>query len=284
MDYRTCYEEGSKILREANVQEANLDARLLLEFVCGTDYGYLFAHGTSKVPEEQVSKYKKLIAKRASRYPLQYITGEQEFMGLTFRVNENVLIPRQDTEILVEKVWKTLKPGMFILDMCTGSGCILISLLHQLPSCTGMGVDISKEALEVAKENGRRILTEAPGRVQWIHSDLFERVRGNFDVIVSNPPYIPTAEVEELMPEVRIHEPHGALDGMTDGLYFYRKIAIGAQECLKTGGALFLEIGYQQAAEVATLLVENGFSQIELLQDYAGLDRVVCARKEGWTL
>lgn len=289
MTYQACYEEGVSRLAEAGVPEAALDARLLLEHICGTDRNALLVHGDREVDTDRYEKYVKSIQKRAQRIPLQHITGEQEFMGLSFLVNENVLIPRQDTEILTEMVWKALKPGMSILDMCTGSGCILISLLHLVPGCRGTGADISEKALETAAENARRLLPAAcgadrpergyepagGGNIQWLQSNLFQEVEGTYDIIVSNPPYIATEVIKELMPEVREHEPVSALDGAEDGLYFYRQIAGQAAAYLKPEGKLFLEIGYDQAEAVTGLLKENGFQQIEAVKDYAGLDRVV---------
>ncbi len=265
------YETGKDRLEKAGVEEAPLDARLLLEYVCGTDRNTLLAHGDREISEEECRKYEECIARREKRVPLQHITGEQEFMGITFLVNENVLIPRQDTEILVEEVLKELHDGMSILDMCTGSGCILLSLLQYSNDCEGTGTDLSAKALEIAKENGRR-LGKTP---VFLESDLFEKVEGRYDVIVSNPPYIPTEVIPTLMPEVREYEPEGALDGKEDGLYFYREIVRQAGEYLNRGGRLFFEIGCGQAAQVSALLEEAGYKEIEVVKDFAGLDRVV---------
>lgn len=271
MEYKELYETGKDRLEKVGVEEAPLDARLLLEYVCGTDRNTLLAHGDREISEEECRKYEECIARREKRVPLQHITGEQEFMGITFLVNENVLIPRQDTEILVEEVLKELHDGMSILDMCTGSGCILLSLLQYSNDCEGTGTDLSAKALEIAKENGRR-LGKTP---VFLESDLFEKVEGRYDVIVSNPPYIPTEVIPTLMPEVREYEPEGALDGKEDGLYFYREIVRQAGEYLNRGGRLFFEIGCGQAAQVSALLEEAGYKEIEVVKDFAGLDRVV---------
>lgn len=274
MNYKACYEEGRKALAEAQIEEAGLDARLLLEAVCHTSRNDLLVHGDREVNEEQIACYRGLIGKRAQRIPLQHLTGVQEFMGLTFQVGPEVLIPRQDTEILVEEVMRNLHDGMRILDMCTGSGCILISLLHYSNDCVGTGVDISGEALAVASENSRQILG-AERKVTFIQSDLFTEVEGIFDVIVSNPPYIRTDVIETLMPEVKDHEPVSALDGKEDGLFFYRKIIEESKKHLQLGGMLFFEIGYDQAKEVSNLMAQAGYKEIEVVKDYAGLDRVV---------
>ena len=276
MTYRECYEQGCRTLQAAGIEEATLDARLLLEAVCGTDRNDLLVHGDQPVAPEAEEKYLNWIRQRAEHIPLQQLTGEQDFMGLTFSVNEYVLIPRQDTEILVEEVLKELHDGMRILDMCTGSGCILLSLLHYSNDCEGLGVDLSAEALEVAGRNVLKALTpEKAEHAHFLQSDLFEKVEGKFEIIVSNPPYIASAEVEKLMPEVRDHEPRMALDGTEDGLYFYRRIIEEAGKHLVSSGMLFFEIGYDQGQAVSELMRAQGYREVQVAQDYAGLDRVV---------
>lgn len=276
MTYRECYEQGCRTLQAAGIEEAALDARLLLEAVCGTNRNDLLVHGEQPVAPEAEEKYLNWIRQRAEHIPLQQLTGEQDFMGLTFTVNEHVLIPRQDTEILVEEVLKELHDGMRVLDMCTGSGCILLSLLHYSNDCEGLGVDLSAEALEVAGRNVLKVLTpEKAEHAHFLQSDLFEKVEGKFEIIVSNPPYIASAEVEKLMPEVRDHEPRMALDGTEDGLYFYRRIIEEAGKHLVSSGMLFFEIGYDQGQAVSELMRTEGYCDVQVAQDYAGLDRVV---------
>ena len=222
---RNLYQSGTEKLEKAGIREAKLDAWYLLEYKTGISRAVFLADPDREVEEEKAESYQKDICTRARRIPLQHITGEQEFMGLNFKVNENVLVPRQDTEILVEEVLKELHDGMRVLDMCTGSGCILLSLLHYSNACEGLGVDLSADALEVAEQNAETLLDAANAdRVHFLQSDLFDKVEGKFEIIVSNPPYIASAEVEKLMPEVRDHEPRMALDGTEDGLYFYRRI------------------------------------------------------------
>lgn len=271
MTYRELYEYGVARLLEAGIEEAKLDARLLLEYICHTDRNALLVYGDRQRNALEEEFYKTVIGKRAQRIPLQHITGEQEFMGLTFKVNEHTLIPRQDTEILVEEAMRHLHDGMEILDMCTGSGCILLSLLKYSNECIGTGADISEEALKVAEENAHNLGVNA----QFIQSNLFENVTGTFDMLVSNPPYIATREIETLMPEVREHEPIQALDGLEDGLFFYREIISHAWDYLRNGARVFFEIGYDQGDAVSSLLVEHGFQDIKVVKDYAGLDRVV---------
>lgn len=304
MRYDELYLYGQKKLEEAGIAEAKLDARLLLEYVCGTDRNTLLAHPELLVKSEWENNYVNLIERRMARIPLQHLTEVQEFMGLEFYVDQNVLIPRQDTEILVEEVMPHVHDGMSILDMCTGSGCILISLMQYSNDCAGVGVDLSKEALKLAEENARRILGKkdtriikglggrkgleeevllAQNEIRFVQGDLFEAFdmeektenAVKFDVIVSNPPYIPTTQIASLEPEVAVHEPLMALDGREDGLYFYRRITKGAPKFLTRGGMLFFEIGFDQREAVTQLLKEAGFVDIQAKKDYAGLDRVV---------
>ena len=278
MKYRDLYNQGIEKLSSEKITDAKIDARLLLEYACKTDRNTLFLNGDMEVSEEQVQIYFELIEKRGKHIPLQHLTGEQDFMGLTFKVNEDVLIPRQDTECLVEIVLKHLHDGMKILDMCTGSGCILISLLHYSNDCVGVGVDLSEAALKVAAHNaavlGSNGITDAMD-ITFLKSNLFEKVDGKFDIIVSNPPYIKTEVIKTLMPEVRNFEPMMALDGTEDGLYFYRRIIADAKNHLTRGGQLFFEIGYDQGEEVSDLMRENGYVDVEVAKDLAGLDRVV---------
>ena len=272
MQYAKLYQIGKEQLQKAGITDAELDARLLLEFICHTDRNALYAHGDQEIEDEKMQEFLQLIEKRAVHIPLQHLTGEQNFMGLDFLVNEHVLIPRQDTEILVEEIMRDLHDGIRILDMCTGSGCILLSLLHYSNDCSGVGVDVSEDALAVARQNADRL---AEKQAVFIQSDLFEKVEGSFDLVVSNPPYIRSQEIAGLMPEVREHEPHLALDGKDDGLHFYREIIKGAMPHLKRGGQLFFEIGYDQGEAVQALLAANGYTEIAVVKDYAGLDRVV---------
>ena len=281
LTYQELYRWGRELLLSAEVPDAETDARLLLEWCCGTDRNTLLVHGSREVSAQEYEKYQAAIDKRQMRVPLQYITGEQEFMGLNFSVNQDVLVPRQDTEALVEEVLRNLHDSMHILDMCTGSGCILLSLLRYSNDCTGVGVDLSEEALWVARKNAGSILHISPEEekpcVRFLRSDLFRELKEEekFDIIVSNPPYIRTSVRDTLMPEVREYEPVLALDGREDGLYFYRQIITQAGAYLYREGMLFLEIGYDQGEDVTRLMEEAGYTQVEVFKDYAGNDRVV---------
>lgn len=272
MNYREAFETGKGALAAAGIEEAELDARLLLEEICGTDRNTLLVHGDRNVTEEELAQYKEMLEKRSAHIPFQQIIGRQSFMGLDFYVDENVLIPRQDTELLVEEALQELHDGMRILDMCTGSGCILLSLLKYSNDCEGIGADISEEALKVAERNRVQLGLE---NAAFIRSDLFEAVEGKFDLLVSNPPYICSDVIDTLMPEVREHEPRQALDGSADGLHFYRRILADCRAYLKPGGMLLFEIGYDQGEAVKRLMEENGFLEVEVKKDYGGLDRVV---------
>ncbi len=276
LTYYEVYREGAARLGEADIEEAELDARLLLEFVCGTDRNTLLVHGERDVSEEEYGRYCGLIERRAAHVPLQHLTGEQDFMGLTFLVNKDVLVPRQDTEVLAEEAMKHLHDGMRILDLCTGSGCILLSLLHYSNDCEGVGVDLSARALSVAGKNYEIQRTQRPDmKARFLEGNLFEGLEDRFDMIVSNPPYIKTDVIDTLMPEVREYEPVMALDGGTDGLAFYRRIAGDAGAYLNGGGMLFFEIGCEQAADVCKIMEAAGFREVEVVKDFAGLDRVV---------
>lgn len=271
MIYRALYQEGTKRLQQAGIAEASLDARLLLEYVCGTDRNDMLLHGTREVEEKDVQNYRRLLAKRADHTPLQYLTNEQEFMGLPFYVDESVLIPRQDTEILVEEIMKDGHDGKRILEIGTGSGCIILSLLKYSNHCQGTATDISEKALDTARKNAGRLGLE----VELIRTDIAAGVRGVYDIIVSNPPYIASGVIPTLMPEVKDHEPVLALDGGEDGLEYYRRILRETKELLALGGKYYFEIGYDQGEAVKTLLEEQGCRDIDIVKDYAGLDRVV---------
>ena len=273
--------KSAEYLSACGIEDAQNDAWLLMEFVTGISRARYLIERQKPMNGEAKERYKDLLRKRVAHIPLQHLTGEQEFMGLSFLVNEHVLIPRQDTETLVEEALKYIRPGMHILDMCTGSGCIAISLKllgegkYMAGTIRADGVDLSEKALEVAQKNGKRLKAD----IHWIHSDLFTNVTDRYDMIVSNPPYIQTAVIEELSEEVRLHEPMQALDGKEDGLYFYRIITDQGRDYLKENGWLLFEIGYDQGEAVKDLMETNGFQNVKILQDLAGKDRVVYGQK-----
>ena len=271
MTFREAMSFGEEQLNNAGIVDAKTDAWILLTYVCKIDRTFYYVHMDEPMSPAQFAEYEAILNKRAEHVPLQYITGEQEFMGMPFHVNEAVLIPRQDTETLVEEALKVVRPGMKVLDMCTGSGCILISILKNVVNVEGFGYDISKQAINVAKENAKLNNVTA----FFERSDLFEEVTDVFDVIVSNPPYIPTDVIGGLMPEVAVYEPMQALDGKEDGLHFYRRIVKDALKHLKPEGMLLFEIGHDQGESVPELMREAGYKNIRVIKDLAGNDRVV---------
>lgn len=290
MDLQTAWKEKSEELRLAGVPESKLDAWYLLEYVTGVSKaGYLTDPGKA-LTETQEKQFLELTEKRKQRIPLQHLTGVQEFMGYEFRVGPDVLIPRQDTEILVETAADRLQDNLQILDLCTGSGCILISLLKlaeekKLQHIRGIGTDVSAEALQIAEENAKRFLMpekcgvgkEKAVEAVFSRGDLWDAVgaQEKFDLIVSNPPYIPTETIRGLEEEVKLHDPMLALDGGEDGLIFYRRICEGAGIHLKKGGYLIFEIGADQGEAVSSLMERAGLKVEGIKKDLAGLDRVV---------
>lgn len=293
MTYRELYEIGKGQLTEAEVQDADIDARLLLEYICKTNRNYMYAHGDESVTEEIKENYVSLIQERGRRVPLQHITGTQDFMGMEFYVNQDVLIPRQETEVLVEEVLRETEDGMSVLDICTGSGCIILSIARYKNGIKGVATDISDKALEVARKNAIELGCDQ--EVCFVKSNLFDNSREirsalqylggqneslekGFDVLVSNPPYIPTRVIESLAPEVKDHEPRIALDGAADGLYFYQMIADKGRNFLNPGGRIYFEIGLDLSGDVTRILTKNGFKDIQVIKDFSGIDRVVCAR------
>ncbi len=281
--------EGVARLGETGVPDAENDAKLLLFAAFRTDLThFLLERGRELSGEEPdascVTRYRAMIAKRRGRIPLQQILGSQTFMGLEFEVNEQVLIPRQDTETLVERVLEEQQErGLRLLDLCTGSGCIAVSLAVLGGYRYVAGTDVSAAALATARRNAARLAAGCAGRIEFFCGDLFEAIPAGmaaFDVITANPPYIPTEVIATLEPEVRDHEPLLALDGSADGLAFYRRIARKLGRYLAPGGSIYLEIGWDQADAVCALLRECGLEAVRVVKDLPGKDRVVCGRKQ----
>ncbi len=272
--YRQLLQTGRELLKQQGIADADVDAWYLLVHVFKINRTDLLFRGDTTVEQSSKERYLELIEQRAGHIPLQYITGYQEFMGMEFEVNGDVLIPRQDTETLVEEVLKVCE-NRSLLDMCTGSGCIIVSLAVLGRPKQAVGADISEKALAVAARNVRR----QEAAVELIRSNLFEGITGSYDILVSNPPYIPSGEISGLMPEVRDFEPAMALDGSEDGLLFYRRISEGAKNFLNPNGLLFYEIGHNQGEDVKLILQEEGYTDIVIKKDLSGLDRVVSARR-----
>ena len=297
-------------LTEAGIEDAAAESWIILEWICGVDRARYYLDYDAVIPQDKLIRLKEILDKRAGHVPLQYLMGTCEFMGYPFYVDEHVLIPRQDTECLVEECVRILsgtlqrfdnrrtdnrrsdlsedgpaikesdKPDLdgrrapAVLDLCTGSGCIGISIKKLVPSARVTITDISEDALAAAGRNAHDLGAD----VDIICGDLFEPVHGSYHMIVSNPPYIPSEVIDDLMPEVRDHEPRLALDGARDGLAFYRRIARQAKGYLLNGAYLLFEIGMDQGADVKDILAAEGYTDIEVLKDLAGLDRIAKAR------
>ena len=280
MTYRETYRAGCTAL--SHIRDGQLDARLLLEHVCGTSMTTMIAEPDRPVSDAERAAYHALVTRRAGGEPLAYVLGETEFMGLVFHVDRRVLIPEQDTENLVEEVLRSLHDGMRILDLCTGSGCIALSLLHYSNGTTAWATDLSADALCVARGNAEAL--GQSDRVTFRQGDLFGALEGDgaaapvFDVIVTNPPYVRPDVIAALPAEVRA-QPMMALDGGADGLAFYRRIAAEAGRFLTGGGLVFAEIGYDQGEAVREIFVSGGWKDAEIIKDYGGNDRILSARK-----
>ncbi len=270
MIYREAYEKGKSIIVSAEPEQ---DTLILLEYVMGTDRNDLFLHPDKEIDSESQKRFFEFIERRNTGEPVQYITGRTFFYGLEFICRKGVLIPRFDTEILVEEVLKKVKENSKVLDMCTGTGCIALSLKNMQSDLNVTGSDIDDTALKTAIENRDSLSLD----VSFVKSDLFENIEGKFDCIVSNPPYIERDVIKSLESTVKDFEPERALDGGIDGLDFYREIIREAKDYLEEGAFLFFEIGYNQGKSVSDILSENGYADIKVIKDLNGLDRVVHA-------
>ena len=276
--------KGSDELAASGVPDEKIDADILWQYVSDMTRMEMLMNRDDEVGSELESRYMYLINRRCQRIPLQYITGEQNFMGYDFDTAENVLIPRMDTETLVETALRIVKErflnagrSLNVLDMCCGSGCIGISFGLFVPGSTVTLADISEDALRLTRKNVEK-LCDDKARFKVLKSDMFTDIDGKFDMILSNPPYIRSSVIQTLMPEVRDHEPLSALDGTEDGLYFYRKIVDTAKKYIKDEGYVVFEIGNDQAEDVQHLFVDSGYSDIHVVKDLSENDRVVYAR------
>jgi release factor glutamine methyltransferase len=281
MNYHDLRKHGEEVLKKAGIEDYKWDARELLFFAFKIDYNHYLLNENKTPSKEGVEYYYELLEQRAKHIPLQHILHSQIFFGEEFYVDSNVLIPREDTETLVEEAITKLDKGGRLLDLCTGSACILISIINNVEGSTGVGTDISKDALKTAAINVDRF--GLGDRIKLLEGDLFKALKDNekFDMIVSNPPYIRTGDIEGLMPEVRLHDPYIALDGGDDGLYFYRSIIKEAGEYLKDGGFIGFETGNDETSSVMKFLKDAGFKDIEMKRDLSGNPRTVIGRKKG---
>ena len=279
MDRDAALRQAVHTLEAAGIDTPKLDARLLMQNVLGQSHASLIASAQEEMSQDQLEAFHTLITRRAAREPVSRILGSREFHGLNFTLAPDTLDPRPDTETLVTAAL-TLAHGqnsLRILDLGTGSGAIIVSLLHALPAAQGTATDLSEGALDAARANA--IMNGVSHRLELIRSDWFAKVHNTFDLIVSNPPYIPDADLETLSPEVRLHDPHLALKGGPDGLAAYRAIIKAAPAHLEPGGHILLEIGQGQEGDVAALLAAAGFTEPTTIPseqaDLAGVIRVI---------
>lgn len=270
---------GKEKLSESGNEYSKYERKVLLEHVLGVNYMYMLMNGNEQVSDTKMKEYERLIKRRCEHYPLQYLLGYAHFMDYTFYVDENVLIPRSDTEILVETIndmYDRVAVGkndpLSVLDMCCGSGCIGISVKQYHKDIVLTLSDISDKALSITEKNLEKYNISD---MHINHGNLFEGIDGRYDIIVCNPPYIETDIIDTLMPEVKDYEPMLALDGGDDGLMFYRKIIDEAGVHLTARGYVFFEIGYNQGKSVSELLETAGFTDVTIKKDYSGMDRVV---------
>ena len=282
MTYSELFKLSVEKLNSAGIAEAESDVRVLFDYLIDADRTFMLIHKDDEATSEEYDTIIKAISDREKRIPVQHITGYQNFMGFEFKVTKDVLVPRFDTECLVEEAMLVTNDGDKILDVCTGSGCILISLMKYKNDIKGIGTDISEKALLIAKENAKDIMGSAYSEYenpQFIQGDLFSNILDkDFDVIVSNPPYIRSCVIDTLEPEVKEFDPMIALDGGEDGLDFYRRIVGEARNHLRKGGHLLVEIGYDQGEDVKSLFVDNGYWDVRIVKDLCGNDRVVLGR------
>lgn len=264
-------------LKNVGDETYDVDARVLLKYVLSCDDMYLVIHSEDEISSEKRHRFLTLVERRKSGEPIAYIIGEKEFMGYSFRVTRDVLIPRPDTETLVDEVLRCTSGAgeLRILDLCTGSGAIGITLAKMLPLSEVTMVDVSMESLEIARENAINLMVDR--RCEFLCIDVLKSLHyidEEYDIVVSNPPYIRTAELGTLMKDVKDYEPSLALDGGEDGLDFYRAIVNGSNSILKSGGLLFFEIGYEQAEDVSGFMKEK-FDDISVIKDLGMNPRVV---------
>ncbi|NLY20003.1 MAG: peptide chain release factor N(5)-glutamine methyltransferase [Tissierellia bacterium] len=265
---------GRDTIKDTEYTNGLNESRQILSFLLKVDNSYLYAYSDEEVSEKIAEEFIEMAQKRSEGYPLQYLLGSVEFMGLEYQTSENVLIPRTDTEFLVERIISENKSEIDfdILEIGVGSGIISLTLGNEFKDSKVTGVDISDYALKLANKNKENLKID---NVRFIKSNLYENVVDKYDIIVSNPPYIPSDDIDGLQVEVAVHEPRIALDGGNDGLDFYREIIVNSTSYLKKKGKLYFEIGYNQGEDIKKLLIDNGFREVEIIIDFAGNDRVV---------
>lgn len=273
------YKDSTKKLEQEGILTSKLDVKILLSFLLDIDSKELIMYFNQHIDRKFINNFEQLLKRRLNREPIANIVNKKSFWSYDFFVNENVLTPRSDSEILVEAVlsnYNNMNENLNILDLGTGSGCLILSLLKMYKNATGLAVDISDKALQVAKQNAKNLKVE---NIQFLKNNWNDNIEDKFDIIISNPPYIPTKEIKELEPEVNKFNPLLALDGGEDGLNCYRYLAKSLDKNLKENTKIFLEIGKNQEKDIEKIFNENGYKLLKIYKDLAEINRILCFKK-----
>lgn len=273
------YKDSTKKLEQEGILTSKLDVKILLSFLLDIDSKELIMYFNQHIDRKFINNFEQLLKRRLNREPIANIVNKKSFWSYDFFVNENVLTPRSDSEILVEAVlsnYNNMNENLNILDLGTGSGCLILSLLKMYKNATGLAVDISDKALQVAKQNAKNLKVE---NIQFLKNNWNDNIEERFDIIISNPPYIPTKEIKELEPEVNKFNPLLALDGGEDGLNCYRYLAKSLDKNLKENTKIFLEIGKNQEKDIEKIFNENGYKLLKIYKDLAEINRILCFKK-----
>ena len=274
------YKDSTKKLEQEGILTSKLDVKILLSFLLDIDSKELIMYFNQHIDRKFINNFEQLLKRRLNREPIANIVNKKSFWSYDFFVNENVLTPRSDSEILVEAVlsnYNNMNENLNILDLGTGSGCLILSLLKIYKNATGLAIDISEKALQVAKQNAKNLKVE---NIQFLKNNWNDNIEEKFDIIISNPPYIPTKEIKELEPEVNKFNPLLALDGGEDGLNCYRYLANSLAKNLKENTKIFLEIGKNQEKDVEKIFDERGYKLLQMYKDLAEINRILCFKKQ----
>lgn len=273
------YKDSTKKLEQEGILTSKLDVKILLSFLLDIDSKELIMYFNQHIDRKFINNFEQLLKRRLNREPIANIVNKKSFWSYDFFVNENVLTPRNDSEILIEAVlsnYNNMQEELKILDLGTGSGCLILSLLKMYKNATGLAIDISDKALQVAKQNAKNLKVE---NIKFLKNNWNDNIEDKFDIIISNPPYIPTKEIKELEPEVNKFNPLLALDGGEDGLNCYRYLAKSLDKNLKENTKIFLEIGKNQEKDIEKIFNENGYKLLKMYKDLAEINRILCFKK-----
>ncbi len=274
------YKNSSKELEQNGILTSKLDVKILLSYLLNIDSKELIMYFNQHIEQKFINSFNQLLKRRLNREPIANIVNKKSFWSYDFFVNENVLTPRNDSEILIEAVlsnYNNMQEGLKILDLGTGSGCLILSLLKMYKNASGLAVDISEKALKVARQNAENLKIN---NIKFLKNNWNDNIEEKFDIIISNPPYIPTKEIKELEPEVNKFNPLLALDGGEDGLNCYRYLAKSLEKNLKENTKIFLEIGKNQEKDIEKIFNENGYELLKMYKDLAEINRILCFKKK----